>query len=239
MKNILITGATGFIGKHFIKRLLEQGGYNIVALVRPSSNLSVINDYLDNITIHHYKDDYKSIESLFQQISFDYVFHFAALSKYDYKVAEISSMLNSNITFGTFLLEAMKRYNCSYFINTSTYWQHYQDHNYQPICLYAATKAAFENIVDYYCMDSKIKAITLKLYDVYGYDDHRGKLLNVLIKQQDPDKVFDLTAGEQKLYMVFIDDVINALLSFKLLNAVISSEFSFSSNSVKILTVLK
>ena len=120
-------------------------------------------------------------------------------------------MIDSNIKLGTFILEAMKQHGCKYFINTSTYWQHYKNYN-QPICLYAATKKAFEDIIEYYCIDGGIKAISLKLHDVYGYDDHRGKLLNTLIKNGDSEKVFNLTKGEQKLYMVFIDDVIDAYI---------------------------
>ena len=39
-RNILITGATGFLGTHLIKRLLAQKSYNLTALVRNSTNLS-------------------------------------------------------------------------------------------------------------------------------------------------------------------------------------------------------
>ena len=35
---IFVTGATGFVGQHLVKRLLEQGN-NVVALCRDSSKL--------------------------------------------------------------------------------------------------------------------------------------------------------------------------------------------------------
>jgi nucleoside-diphosphate-sugar epimerase len=214
MKNILITGATSFIGKHLIKKLVKLGGYKITALVRDGSNLDVIAGERNEIKIHYYDSDYASIESLFQATAFDSVYHLAALSNYDYDSSEISAMIDSSIKLGTFILEAMKKFNCRYFINSSTYWQHYQNQDYQPICLYAATKKAFEDIIEFYSMEGSIKAISLKLYDVYGYDDHRNKLLNCLIKQNE-NQVFNLTSGEQKLYLVFIDDVINAYIEAK------------------------
>ena len=210
-KNILITGATSFIGKHLIKRLTNLGEYEITALVRDSSDLDILSDSIKKISLHQYNSDFASIDALFQKTSFDCVFHLAASSSYYCKGNEISSMIDSNIRLGTFVLEAMKQHNCKSLINTSTYWQHYKSYN-QPNCLYAVTKKAFEDIIELYCMDGGIKAISLTLHDVYGYDDHRGKLFNTLIKNKDSEKVFDLTKGEQKLYMVFIDDVIDAYI---------------------------
>ncbi len=211
IKNILLTGATGFIGKHLLRRLIEGKDYQVTILVRDRSNLDLIKNFKDKVFIHKYNSDYDSIDKLFKNGKFDYVFHLAAISCYDHKPEGISNMIDSNIKFGTFILEAMKKYGCKYFINTSTYWQNYQNQNYEPICLYASTKKAFEDIIDYYCMDQKIKAISLKLYDVYGYDDHRKKLLNTLLTKQNNNSI-NLTKGEQKLYMVFIDDVIDAYL---------------------------
>lgn len=212
MQDILITGATGFIGKHLVRRFSQDKRYRVIILVRENSNLNIIKDYKDKISIYEYKSDYQSVENVFKNNKICYVFHLAAFSCYDHKSEDISDMIDSNIKLGTFILESMQKYQCQYFINTSTYWQNYQNNNYQPICLYAATKEAFEKIIDYYCLDKKFKAISLKLYDVYGYDDHRKKLLNTLLTRSIEDSI-DLTAGEQKLYMVFIDDVIDAYIN--------------------------
>ncbi|NQU31792.1 MAG: NAD(P)-dependent oxidoreductase [Bacteroidetes bacterium] len=42
MKTILITGATGFVGRHLVEHALERG-YKVVASVRSSSNISWLN----------------------------------------------------------------------------------------------------------------------------------------------------------------------------------------------------
>lgn len=209
MNNILITGATGFIGKHLLRTFVTQNNNHVTILVRENVNLDMIHDLQDSITIHYYTGDYHSIDTVFKHNCFDYVVHLAAMSCYDCPPEDVSNMIDANITLGTFLLAAMKQHGCRYFINTSTYWQHYKDQHYQPVCLYAATKKAFEDIIDYYCLDQRMTAISLKLYDVYGYDEHRNKLLNHLLTAP-PEQPIALTPGEQKLYMVFIDDVIRA-----------------------------
>jgi nucleoside-diphosphate-sugar epimerase len=208
MAEILITGSTGFIGKHLIRRLVEMG-HGVTSLIRPTSKVTET----PSVTCHVYKGTYANIESLFQKQYFDTVIHLASMAQYDCSPEQIAPMIETNITLGTFLLQAMKQYGCSRFINTSTYWQHYRgEKTYQPICLYAATKKAFEDIIDFYTLDGTIRAISLTLYDVYGYDDHRNKLLNLLIKNRDAEKSFDLSPGEQKLQMTFIDDVVDAYL---------------------------
>ena len=207
MANILITGGTGFIGKHLIPRLLKTG-HHVTALIRPTSKVQV----MPSITYHVYEGTYACIEAVFQKQSFDIVIHLASMAQYDCPPDQIAPMIETNITLGTLLLQIMKQHDCSRFINTSTFWQHYRGQSYQPICLYAATKKAFEDIIDFYTLDGSIRAISLTLYDVYGYDDHRNKLLNLLIKNRHAEKSFDLSPGEQKLQMTFIDDVVNAYL---------------------------
>ena len=209
IKNILITGATGYIGKNLAKRLINNKNYKITLLIRKNSNLNYFEDFKNKVSFHYYDSTYNSIEALFKTASFEYVFHLASIASYDHKSSDISDIIDANIKLGNFLLEAMKTYGCKYFINTSTYWQSYNNKINKPICLYASTKKAFEDIIDYYCLDNKIKAISLKLYDVYGYDDHRNKLINNLILNNNS-KPIELTKGEQKLYLIYIDDVIDA-----------------------------
>lgn len=212
VKNVLITGATGYIGKHLLKRLINIRNYKITILVRSSSDLDIIKDLKDQIYIHNYESNYESIDLLFKKSKFDHVIHLASFASNYHSTSNVVDIIDSNIKLGVFILEAMKNYGCKYFINTSTYAQNYRDQNYEPISLYAATKKAFEDLIDYYCLDGNINSISLKLYDVYGYDDHRKhKILNSLIAQTD--NFINLTKGEQKLYMVFIDDVIDAYLA--------------------------
>ena len=209
--NVLITGATGFIGRHLLRRLVLLN-YNVSILVRDRSDLSLIGEDIKKVKLYYFDDSYESVDRAFQNSSFDLVFHLAAFGNYFHDSNQISQIIDSNIKLGTFILDAMKVHKCNHLINTSTYWQHYQGVNYIPICLYAATKKAFEGIIDYYVVSSYIKAISLTLYDIYGYDDNRPKLLNLLLKG-DSEQSFDLTLGEQMHHMVFIDDVVDGYIN--------------------------
>ncbi len=210
MSHILVTGATGFIGKHLIKKLNEKN-YNVIALVRNTSNLKILERYKLNSNIEIYDSSYKSIENIFVKYKITTVIHLASISTYNCSSKKIKELLATNIELGTFILEAMKKYNCYQLINTSSFWQEYSIQQRSPICLYAATKTAFENIIDYFCLNNKLNAISLKLYDVYGRDDHRNKIISVLNDLKE-NSLLDMSLGEQKLNMTYIDDVVDAYL---------------------------
>jgi nucleoside-diphosphate-sugar epimerase len=202
---ILITGATGFIGGS-LAQFLHQKREHVTALVRPSSDCSK----LSGIPCHFYDGTYQSISALFEKQTFDNVIHLASMATHDCPPDQIESMIAANITLGTFLLEAIHRYGCPFLINTSTYAKYYDNHQYKPISFYAATKKAFEDIIEFYVLDKKIRVISLTLYDVYGDHDDRNKLINQLVRSSPAQHPIAVSPGDQKLQMIFIKDVLDA-----------------------------
>lgn len=95
-------------------------------------------------------------------------------------------------------------------VSTGTYWQHYENKDYSPVCLYAACKEAFEKILQYYVEAFGIQAITLVLFDTYGASDRRGKLFSLLYEAAVSRTPLDMTPGEQLVDLVHVDDVANA-----------------------------
>lgn len=94
-------------------------------------------------------------------------------------------------------------------VNTGTSWQHYENKPYSPVNLYAATKQAFEDILQYYVEARGMKAITLKLFDTYGPNDPRPKLFHLLEKIAREGNTLAMSPGEQLIDLVYIDDVID------------------------------
>ncbi|MBY8985627.1 MAG: NAD-dependent epimerase/dehydratase family protein [Candidatus Lokiarchaeota archaeon] len=75
MVNILITGATGFLGIHLVKKL-NSIGYNLKLLIRKNSNISPFQD-LKNID--YIIGDINSIETLYNAVEdIDLIYHLAA-----------------------------------------------------------------------------------------------------------------------------------------------------------------
>jgi nucleoside-diphosphate-sugar epimerase len=210
-KVALLTGATGFVGSHLMRRLLKNR-WRVFIITRPQSNLSVIKDCLDDVSVLEHDGSTKRMVEIVGDTHPEVIFHLAALVIVEHRVQDIEPLLNSNVLFGIQLVEAMVRNGRYNLINTGTSWQHYQNQDYNPVCLYAATKQAFEVMLKFYIESTPLKVITLKLFDTYGINDYRGKLLQLLSKSCKTQEPLSLTPGEQQLNLVYIDDVVEAFL---------------------------
>jgi len=207
-KNVLITGATGFIGFHLARRL-ARSGCTVHLLIRKGgeSRLAELNQpYVP----HYYDGTTDSVIKAVDSAAPEVVFHLASLFLARHEPRDIEPLINSNLLFGTQLLEAMSLTGKTLLVNAGTGWQHYENAAYSPVALYAATKQAFEAIIRYYVEARGFHVTTLKLFDTYGPEDPRPKLLSLLAQAAFEKKKLTMSPGEQLIDLVNIDDVLDA-----------------------------
>lgn len=208
-RSCIITGATGYIGSHILKYLLSRE-WEIHIISDPKFGYKAIEDVMSQVDVYEYDGDISGLIEYFQKIDVDVVFHLAAAVITNYKPEQVGTLIQSNIQFGTEVLEAMKFSNTRMLVTTGSYWQNYNSNTYNPVDLYAATKEAFEKIVQYYVDAYEFRHINLRLFDVYGEDDIRPKLWNILKQIAGTEKTIDVSPGGQMLDMVHISDVCTA-----------------------------
>lgn len=220
-KKILVTGANGYIGSKLIKDLILKG-YDLSIIARKESNLSLLKNVSEKINIYYHNNSVESIVNIFEITKPDVVIHLASLFISQHQPSDIKSLIESNIEYGTYLLEGMVQNGIKNLINTSSYWLHFNNEEYNPVNFYAATKKAFLDILFYYKELYDLNVITLELADIYGIDDPRKKLINILKEAIKYDNELLISSGEQYIDLVYIEDVINAynIALEKLLNTV-------------------
>ncbi len=203
---ILLTGVTGYIGPHVALDLLKRG-YRVGALVRDPSKVSphLLSAGLKIFQIEQTFDSISAAIASFRPTS---CIHLSTLFKAAHAPADIGPLIESNLTFSTLLVEALVREKVRNFLNVGTIWQHYESKAYSPVCLYAACKQAFEDILQYYSETTDdFSVLNLKLYDSYGPNDARKKLIPFLIESAKTGKRFQTTNGESLIDLVHIDDI--------------------------------
>ncbi|TDK60865.1 NAD(P)-dependent oxidoreductase [Bacillus salipaludis] len=210
-KTIIVTGATGFIGSHLTNQLVSAG-WNTHIIIRPNSNTSLLKDVLTKVTIHVHDGTTENLIEIMSKTKPDVVIHLASLFLANHSPHDIDPMIKSNILYSTQLVEAMVKSNIYHLINTGTSWQHFNNQPYNPVCLYAATKEAFNAILTYYTEVTSLNVTTLKLFDTYGPNDSRSKLISLLQKTVKEEKQLAMSNGEQLIDLVYIDDVVNAYM---------------------------
>lgn len=183
----LLTGATGFVGQNLIKHF-RQLGWEVETIGR--------------------QDSPTDMDSKMSQFKPDVVIHLATLFIAEHKPTDIPNLIQSNLTFGTQVVDAMVRHGVLNLINTGTLWQYYEGDRFTPSSLYSATKSAFEDILRFYCSSYGLHVTNLMLSDTYGPKDTRGKILSKLISMAGTSDSLQLSPGEQMIEWTFIDDIV-------------------------------
>jgi nucleoside-diphosphate-sugar epimerase len=206
-RRALVTGGTGFLGTRIAARLLNAG-WHVDCVTRP-----IPEEAPAGTTAHLHDGTTERMIAIVAAARPDVVFHLAGLFVATHAPADVEPLIASNVLFGAQVLEGMSAAGGGRFINTSTCWQHYLDAPYRPVDLYAATKQAFEDIVDYHADATGVQAVTITIYDTYGPGDTRGKLLEKLVRAALDGAPMGLSPGEQQLELVHVDDVVEAYVA--------------------------
>lgn len=205
---IVVTGVTGFIGNAIVEKLLKEN-HEVAVIVRENTDTSSISK-----KVHTFRDNgnTQKMQSFFQDIQPDGVMHLASLVLVNHKLDDIETLIVSNILFSTRLLEASVNSNVKWFINTGTFWQNYNDEEYNPVNLYAATKEAFEDIAKYYYETQKINFVTIKLNDTFGANDTRSKIFNLWGRAVQNNENLGMSPGKQIIDISYIDNIVDAYM---------------------------
>lgn len=206
VRRALITGASGFIGRQLARTLLNSG-WTVSAMVRPSSDTEQLRASIPGDSILVHDGTTGSMIELMSGVRPDTVFHLAALYVFDHRQQHLEDLIASNLLFGTQVLEAMAACDCHRLVNAATSWQNFDGVPGRAANLYAATKQAFEVVVDYYCDAKRVQAISLEFIDTYGPLDSRGKIVERLCEAVAGEGMLDLSPGEQRLALIHVNDI--------------------------------
>lgn len=198
--NILVTGATGFLGSHLLEALIGEG-HSLVILKRSTSNLWRIAHLIDKCI--SYDVDIQPIQQAFEEQRIDCVIHTAC--HYGRNGDPISKIVQSNLMFGLRILDACLKFNTDTFFNTDTLLQKHLN-------VYTLSKKQMVEWLEQQA--DKIQIVNLKLEHMYGPKDDTRKFVPWVISQlQQNVPEIKLTKGEQKRDFIYVDDVVSAYLT--------------------------
>lgn len=94
----------------------------------------------------------------------------------------------------------------SKFVFFGTAWEKNFKGKYFPVNLYAASKKASENLLTHYALKG-VRIINFKLFDTYGVNDNRKKILYLLLNSLKKNKKLKTTEGLQEINLTEINDI--------------------------------
>jgi len=234
MKNILVTGAAGFMGSHLCDRLLADG-HNVIGvdnLFRGSiNNLQMGNPAfeLDQCDLS-YDSSRLHLRQIIQSEKIDTVFHYAAINGTEYFYDIPYEVFRDNNQITRNVLGALAGTTVKKFVYTSSS-EVYGDEpiiptpETSPILLnifsdrdsYASSKAMGEFDVKFSCERSNISYVILRPFNTYGsrmVDTKYGQVIPEFIKRVSDDAKFTIIGdGTQQRSFCHISDHVRLVVS--------------------------
>lgn len=210
-RHALVTGATGFLGHHLALKLI-QDGWRVSALLRTGSEASPRMELLHSLGVESLAFLTGSeAEGLVKDARPDAVFHLATHYLKDHVAADVPILIDSNVTFGTHVLEGLRGSGTA-IVSAMSYFQ-FRGGIPAPASLYSATKQAFLDISDYYRVVAGLDIKQVILYDTFGPRDTRDKLVPNVLAALAAGRAIELGPSAQQINLLYVDDVISGLIA--------------------------
>ena len=186
-----IIGSTGFMGEN-ISAFLKKKNYQVKNF---SSYKKLKKNWLETVC--------KEIKRYSPEI----IINCSASQILDDDKKSIESLIHTNLySQSCFVSEAKKLKNFIGFITFGSRWEYDENGNYKPNTFYAASKHASDYLLKYFA-DKKTTIVVLKIFDTYGINDKRSKILNLLLKNYKNNTKLKLSPGAQEIDYVNILDI--------------------------------
>ncbi len=217
MKRVIVTGAAGFIGAAFVKKLLQQGVtvYGIDISAKKLENLKQYGDFIPIVA------DFSKYDRLCEFVGekdFDVFYHFAWQGVFGESFKDYSLQLK-NAKFACDAIMAAIMLNCKKFIMAGTY-NEFEIKNFinsetftpRYTCIYSTAKISAELICKTLAYNNGIKYNAGLICMAYGEGNFSKMLANVVIDQLNNNISPKLIEGNNFYDMIYIDDIVDAFI---------------------------
>lgn len=215
MKNVIVTGANGFIGKTLVTALLEKGN-KVVALDIRFDDILANNP---NVTCISVMD--KAVESLKEEIpvsAYDCFFHLAWVGTSGPARADYNVQLN-NVRLACDYIKLCKEIDCKRVVYASSInemetYEYLQSDDIEPAggYIYGTGKLAAHLMGETVAKLNDVEFIPVIITNIYGVGEKSARMVYTSIKKLVNKEHCSFTAGYQTYDFIYITDAINSII---------------------------
>ncbi len=212
MKKVLLTGATGLIGKEAIQPLLDAG-FEVFALARKQGLAS------DSLTwVEADIFDFDKMKEVFEKIKPQYLLHFAWVASGDY----LTSDVNYKLVDASFnMLKEFKKNGGGRAVFAGTCFEYEfkneplkEDGKLNPTTVYAKCKNDLRQKAQEFCLENDISFGWGRIFYVYGHGENEKRLTAHVINSLRENKEVLITAGPLLRDYMYTKDIAGAFVKF-------------------------
>ena len=219
---VVITGAAGFIGSHFLRMLAENSlciasnHITVVDLLTYASNYGEISDLVENKKINFQQGDISSHEFMNDVLKeADLVVNFAAESHVDKSILDSSAFIKTNVLGVDVILNILRENKNCRFVQISTdevygsiaegEWD--ETYPLSPNSPYSASKASADLLTLAYARTHGLDIVITRCSNNYGPNQNQEKFIPTCINQiLSGEKIPVYGNGMQKREWIYVTD---------------------------------
>jgi len=219
MNDIVIHGASSFIGKHFIKFLISKE-VDLYIFARETSDISFCEN-IPKVKIYRYNKTISEMTNQSISIRNPVFFEFSWYGVFGSE-RNMSEQIEVNIPLIISSITFARKLNAKHWIGIGSQAEYgslnkkiNENDVCNPVTLYGKSKLISSMISKELCRIYNIDHSWLRLFSVYGPDDNHEWLISYLIKKMLENSDVNVTKGEQKWDYLYVDDIIEMLWKIK------------------------
>lgn len=211
--NVVITGATSFIGVAIINKFIEEGAEHIFAVIRPNSANRANLPVHEKVTVVEL--DMQDISELEMQIAEPVdVFIHLAWEGVRAPLRDDADLQNKNYLAAKAAIEVCARLGCKKFIGSGSQAEYgsmngliTEDYPCTPNTEYGKAKLRACRDLGAYAKTHHMEFIWTRIFSVFGAGDFKGSLVMTCLDKMRRGENLALTACEQDWDFLYIDEV--------------------------------